>query len=89
MKAILLQNNVKRVKLNGRRLIRMPLKPRTKEEKYTYDQQYLKDNILTVGITFNKRKPEDMALLDWLNDRDEKKVAYIKRLLREDMERFT
>lgn len=62
-------------------------KVRTKLEKYGYDQQYLKDNIRTVGVTFNKRKQEDMILLDWLNNRNEKMVAYIKRLIREDMEK--
>jgi len=87
-----LNNCQRRVILNGRRMMRMPAgrpKVRSKLDKYGYDQQYLKENIQTVGVTFNKRKPEDMVLLDWLNNRSEKKVAYIKRLIREDMEKLT
>lgn len=82
----------RRVILKDRRMMRMPAgrpKVRSKLDKYGYDQQYLKENIQTVGVTFNKRKPEDMVLLDWLNNHSEKKVAYIKRLIREDMEKFT
>lgn len=67
----------------------MNLRPKAKAKKYNYDQQYLKANMVTVGVTFNKRKKEDMILLDWLKNRDEKKVAYIKRLILEDMEKFT
>lgn len=87
-----MNNFQRRVILNDRRMMRMPAgrpKVRSKLDKYGYDQQYLKENIQTVGVTFNKRKPEDMVLLDWLNNRSEKKVAYIKRLIREDMEKFT
>lgn len=87
----MLNNNQKRVIFNSRRMMRMPAgrpKVRSKLDKYGYDQQYLKENIQTVGVTFNKRKPEDMVLLDWVTNRDETKVSYIKRLIREDMEKF-
>lgn len=89
---MMLNNLQKRVILSTGRVMRMPAgrpKVRTKNEKYSYDQQYLKDNVLTVGVTFNKRKPDDMVLLEWLNSRNEKKVAYIKRLIREDIEKST
>jgi len=69
--------------VSGRRMIRMP----QRERKYGYDQDYLKQNIVQVGITFNRRKPDDMKLIDWLNSRTESRVAYVKRLIREDMER--
>lgn len=87
----MLNNHQKHVILANRRVMCMPAgrpKVRTSGEKYSYDQQYIKENILTVGVTFNKRKPEDMLLLDWLNNRNEKKVSYIKRLIREDMEKY-
>ena len=58
--------------------------PPNKDRKYSYDQDYLKSNIKNVVIPFNKRKEDDMTLLDWLNSRTEGKTAYIKRLIRED-----
>jgi hypothetical protein len=67
----------------------MPLKPQTKEKKYGYDQGYLKQNIIAVNVTFNRRKKEDIELLEWLNGRDESRVSYIKRLIREDKEKLT
>lgn len=73
--------------VSGRRLIQMPLTPQTKEKKYGYDQSYLRQNIVQVGITFNRRKPDDMKLIEWINSRKESKVSYVKRLIREDMER--
>lgn len=87
----MLNNRQKRVILAGRSVMPMPAgrpRVRSKLEKYSYDQTYIRENMTTVGVTFNKRKPDDMILLDWLNNRDEKKVAYIKRLIREDMEKF-
>lgn len=65
----------------------MALKPEAKERKYSYDQQYLKENISSVNVPFNKRKPEDQIIYEWLNSRSEGKTAYIKRLILEDMER--
>ena len=64
-----------------------PEKKRTKEEKYSYDQNYLRQNIVAVNITFNRQKPDDMVILDWLNSRKESKVAYMKRLIISDMEK--
>jgi len=62
-------------------------KKRTKEEKYSYDQNYLRQNVVAVNITFNRQKPDDMVILDWLNSRKESKVAYMKRLIISDMEK--
>jgi len=63
-----------------------PEKKRTKEEKYSYDQNYLRQNMVAVNITFNRQKPDDMVILDWLNSRKESKVSYVKRLIISDME---
>lgn len=60
-----------------------------RKRKYQYDQRYLKQNVVTVGVTFNRRKPDDMVLLDWVRNREETNVAYIKRLIIQDMEKFT
>lgn len=65
----------------GRRIM-----PRTKEDKYRYDQQYLHENMSNVLVTFNRKKAEDIELLEWIAAQPEKKVAYIKRLIREDMD---
>lgn len=64
-----------------------PGKKRTKEEKYSYDQNYLRQNMVAVNITFNRQKPDDMVILDWLNRRKESKVSYVKRLIISDMEK--
>jgi len=85
----MLNNQQKRAIIIGGRVMPMNLRPKAKAKKYNYDQHYLKENVVTVGITFNKRKKEDMLLLDWLNNRDETKVAYVKRLILEDMAKFT
>ena len=55
------------------------------EAQYRYEQEYIKKNITMVHVPFNYRKPEDVAMLDWLNTNGEKKTAYIKRLIRSDM----
>ena len=55
-------------------------------DKYAYDQQYLKANITTKPLTFNRQKPDDMELLEWINEQGNA-TQYIKRLVREDMER--
>ena len=60
--------------------------PRTKEEKYEYDQQYLKTKIFTKPIPFNRTKLDDMKLLNWAESKGNF-TQYIKRLIREDMER--
>lgn len=61
------------------------LKPKAKARKYGYDQAYLKDNIFKVSVTFNRQNPTDTVLLEWLNAQPGSKVAYIKRLISEDM----
>lgn len=61
------------------------MKPQAKARKYGYDQAYLKDNITKVSVTFNRQSPTDTVLLEWLNAQPGSKVAYIKRLISEDM----
>lgn len=68
----------RRVRYTG--VIRM-----AKDEKaYKYDQDYIKANLIKILITYNRKKPDDMAELEWLNAQEEGKSAYIKRLIRED-----
>ena len=65
----------------------MPLSQKAKERKYGYDQEYLKQNITKVSLTFNKGNPDDMMLAQWLRTRPEGCNRYIKRLMIEDIER--
>lgn len=72
------------------RVMHMPIgRPRTRTDgdKYNYDQQYIRSNVTFINVSFNRRKPDDVAILNWLNGLNESKVGYIKRLIREDMEK--
>lgn len=57
-------------------------------DKSAYDQQYMKEHITRKLIPFNLDKPEDKALLDYLNSRDNI-TQYIKSLIRADMGKGT
>ena len=54
-------------------------------QKTQYDMEYAKKNIRRKFIPFNLTKPEDQLLLAWL-DSQENVSAYIKDLIRKDME---
>lgn len=57
------------------------------ENKYEIDQKYIKENLKRVLITFNKKKPADMELVDHLQKQPSSMAGYIKGLIREDMEK--
>lgn len=60
---------------------------RTKEEKSAYDQQYRRDHMTTKLIAFNRDKPEDIALLRYVENKGSRIFsAYVKELIRRDME---
>ena len=65
------------------------LSPKAKARKHEYDVRYAKENFQCKNLSFNKKIPEDIALLDWVKVQPEGGNAYIKRLIREDMERRT
>lgn len=52
--------------------------------KGEYDKEYNKNNITRKFIPFNKNNPEDVALLEWLNKRDNV-TAYVKGLIKNDI----
>ena len=52
--------------------------------KGKYDTEYNKTNVTRKFIPFNKNNPEDVALLDWLNRRDNV-TAYVKQLIKQDI----
>lgn len=56
-------------------------------DKAAYDIQYAKEHITRKSVTFNDVQEEDRALLAYVNGLNEVFVAYVKRLIREDMRR--
>ena len=57
-------------------------------DKTRYDIDYAKNNVTRVFIPFNHTKPEDAALLDFARSQGNV-TAYIKALIRADMEQKT
>lgn len=55
--------------------------------KREYDKKYARENFQGKYITFNKKVPEEIALFKWVNSQPEQGNTYIKRLIREDMQR--
>lgn len=58
-----------------------------KAEEYEYQQKYIKDNIKFISVPFNLKQEEDFELYNYLDQIEEKKAPYIKRLIREDMQK--
>lgn len=54
--------------------------------KSKYDQDYMRKNITRKLLAFNKLNPDDMEILAWINSQ-QNATAYIKQLVREDMDR--
>lgn len=50
-----------------------------------YIKEYQRENRITKKVTFNRKNPDDMEMVEWLNNRPEGIVQYLKRLIREDM----
>ena len=63
------------------------LSENARQNKHEYDKQYIRQNIQSKHLAFNKLIPEDMELFEWCNSQQESANFYIKRLIREDMER--
>ena len=65
----------------------MKLSETARENKRTYDNAYARNFFRSKLITFNRKNPEEMAMLDWANAQPEGGNKYIKRLILEDMQR--
>ena len=52
--------------------------------KSRYDQEYMRKNVTRKQLACNKQIPEDVELLEWINSKPNA-TAYIKQLIREDM----
>lgn len=56
---------------------------RTKEQKAVYDMQYMRDKCTRLSVLLNKEHDQD--ILEHLKNTGESFNAYVKRLIREDM----
>lgn len=63
----------------------MPRKKSGLFDQREYVNRYHRETIARKNVTFNRGKPEDMALMEWAEKQPEGFVAYVKRLIREDM----
>lgn len=50
-----------------------------------YIKEYQRENRITKKVTFNRKNPDDMAMVEWLDNRPEGIVQYLKSLIRDDM----
>ena len=66
--------------------MRKPLTEGQKKAKKAYDTDYILSNIVQKRINFNKQVPEDMEMLDWVNQK-ENQNQYMKGLISDDMKR--
>ena len=57
------------------------------KRKKEYDKKYAKEHFQGKHITFNKDIPEEIELFEWIKAQPEQGNTYIKRLIREDMQR--
>lgn len=57
-----------------------------KEHKAAYDTNYILSNIVQKRINFNKTVPEDVEMLDWVNQQQNQN-QYMKGLISDDMKK--
>lgn len=55
------------------------------QKQYEYNEAYQKENIKRVVVNLNKKTDAD--ILDHLGKINERRQTYIKRLIREDMQK--
>lgn len=62
-----------------------------RRERTQHQIDYMKDynnrHVKWRKVSFNDKNPDDMILMGWIDSQEESTSAYIKRLVREDMER--
>lgn len=74
--------------LNGKIIGRGDRMPRQKSGLFNqqeYVANYNKENIVYRKLSFNRQKPDDMKLLEWIDGQRESTSAYLKRLVMEDL----
>lgn len=59
------------------------------ENQINYQKQYNNDHVSWRKVSFNDKNPDDEILKKWIDSQEESTSAYLKRLIREDMEKRT
>ena len=59
------------------------------EGQIRYQKKYNHDHVVWRKVSLNDKNPDDEILKKWIDSQQESTSAYIKRLVREDMERRT
>ena len=57
------------------------------EKDYERAQKYIKETYKWVNVQFSQINEEEMAMYDHIAKQPESKAGYLKRLVKEDMER--
>ena len=55
-------------------------------DQLKYIAQYNKENIAYRKVSFNRKKPEDVEIMEWIDSQEESVSSYLKRLAKQDME---
>lgn len=58
-------------------------------DKKAYDKQFLREHYKWINLGFNTEKPDDMELYNFVKTNPEKQAPFLKRLIREAMEKIT
>lgn len=59
------------------------------QHQIEYMKSYNNAHVKWRKVSFNDKNPNDMILMDWIDNQKESTSAYIKRLIYEDMQRNT
>ena len=65
----------------------MPDQNSSASKKLEYIKEYNRENIVYKKINFNRGKPDEMQIVEWLESRPEGIAMYLKRLIAEDMKK--
>jgi len=57
------------------------------EADYAREQRYIKTTYRWINVQFSRKSADDDRLYEYVAAQPESKAAYIKRLIREDMEK--
>ena len=63
----------------------MPRKPSGEFDQKKYVNEYIKTTIVYRRMNFNKGKPEDMQMVEWIDSQPEGTSNYLKRLVLQDI----
>lgn len=63
----------------------MPRKKTGEFDQLEYIKQYNRENIRYRRAQFNMQKPEDVQIMEWIDEQPEGTSAYIRKLIVQDM----